>query len=412
MSAAPLAGIRVVEIASFVAAPAAGALLRDLGADVVKVEVPGGEIYRHSTPRTAGIRHPFPEAPHFQMDNRGKRSLVLDLTHEPARRALLRVIDRADVVLMNLLPERQQRYGLDPESLRVERPALICARVSGYGPDGEEANQPAFDYTAYWARAGFMDALRDEAQPPAFLRPGVGDHALALSVVTGVLAALRVRDRSGQGQVVDVNLLHVGLYIQGNDAAHALATGQAPPHHDRRRPRNPLWNHYRTADGRWIFLVMIESDRYWPSLCQALDLPQLADEERFTGPVNRYRNSEELTALLAERIAERSLDGWRQAFAGHRLIWSPVQTLEEALADPATRTAGALQPVDHPTAGRFDSVAAPLRLSDFDLRSERPAPELGAHSREVLAEAGLAPDEIDAALATDPGELRGGDARS
>ncbi len=395
---APLEGIRVVEIASYVAAPAAGALLRDLGADVVKVEVPHGEIYRHSTPRTNGIRHPFPEAAHFQMDNRGKRSLTLDVTRAPARRALTRLIAQADIVITNMLPGRLVKYGLDPATLRADRPELICARVSGYGPDGANADEPAFDYTAYWARAGFMDQMRDEGVPPSFLRGGVGDHALALSVVTGVLAALRVRDKTGAGQVVDVNLLHVGLYIQGNDAAQALATGEAPPRHDRSRPRNPLWNHYQTRDGRWIFLVMIESDRYWPTLCKALGLEDLAADERFSGPVERYRGSEELTARLAERIGERSLDEWRKVFADHRLIWAPVLTLQEAVAEPAAEEAGAFVEVNHPTAGSFRSVAAPLRMSGSDLTSDVPAPGLGEHSREVLAEVGLTPDEIDEAL--------------
>jgi formyl-CoA transferase len=364
----------------------------------VKVEVPRGEIYRYSTPRSAGIKHDFPEAPHFQMDNRGKRSLTLDLTRESARQALMRLIGRADVVLTNMLPGRQKKYGIDPESLRGHRPELICARVSGYGPEGGESDQPAFDYTAYWARTGFMDTMRDKGVPPSFLRPGVGDHALALSVVTGVLAALRVRDQTGVGQVIDVNLMHMGLYIQGNDAAQALATGEAPPNHDRHEPRNPLWNHYQTKDDRWIFLVMIESDRYWPILCRALEREDVIDEERFAGPVNRYHNSKELTALLAGRIAERTLDEWRKAFEGHRLIWSPVQSLEEAIVDPAALEAGSFQTVRHPIAGEFRSVAPPLRMSGFDLTSDRSAAALGEHSREVLAEVGLTAEEIEAAL--------------
>jgi crotonobetainyl-CoA:carnitine CoA-transferase CaiB-like acyl-CoA transferase len=396
---APLAGIRVVEIASFVAAPAAGALLADLGAEVVKVEVPRGEIYRYSTPRTGGIKSDFPEAPHFQMDNRGKRSLTLDVTREPARAALLRVISGADVVLTNMLPERQQKYGIDGESLRAERPELIFASMSGYGPAGSESNQPAFDYTAYWARTGFMNTMRDEGVPPSFLRPGVGDHAAALAIVTGILAALRVREQTGEGQVVDVSLLHTSFYVQGNDAANTLATGKAPPNHDRQRPRNPLWNHYETADGRWIFLVMIESDRYWPELCRALGLDELIAEERFTGPVNRYRNSEELTARLAGRIAEKSLEEWRPLLSARRLIWSPVQTLEEAIVDPVAQEAGVFQTIEHPTAGSFPTVSPPLRLSGFDLTSNRAAPLLGADSRSVLAEAGLTADEIDRALA-------------
>ena len=395
---APLAGIRVVEIASFVAAPAGGALLADLGAEVVKVEVPRGEVYRYSTPRTAGYRSDFSEAPHFQMDNRGKRSLALDMTKAAARDALMRVIAGADVVLTNMLPQRQQKYGIDAESLRAQRPDLIFASMSGYGPVGPEANQPAFDYTAYWARTGFMHTMRDEGVPPSFLRPGVGDHAAALALVTGILSALRVRDQTGEGQVIDVNLMHIGLYIQGNDASNTLATGQSPPNHDRRRPRNPLWNHYETQDGRWLFLVMIESDRYWPELCVALELEDLLEDERFQGPVERYRNSETLTARLAARIGEQSLATWEKHLAAYTLICAPMRTLAEAVSDPQLREAGIVQTSEHPTAGAFPAVAPPLRMSGFELRSTRAAPALGADSEQVLAEAGLTPEEIEQAL--------------
>jgi len=395
---APLAGIRVVEIASFVAAPAAGALLADLGAEVVKVEVPRGEIYRYSTPRTGGYKSDFPEAPHFQMDNRGKRSLVLDVTRPAARDALARVIARADVVLTNLLPQRQQKYGLDAKTLRAGRPQLICASMSGYGTEGPDATEPAFDYTAYWARAGFMNTMRDADVAPSFLRPGVGDHAAALAIVAGILAALRVRDRTGEGQVVDVSLMHTSFYIQGNDAANTLVTGQSPPNHDRNRPRNPLWNHYPTKDGRWLFLVMIESDRYWPELCRALELEELAADERFAGAIARYRNSEALTQRIASRIALHTQDEWRVLLKDARLIWSPVQTLAEAIADPQAEAGGVFHEIEHPVAGRFRTVSAPMRLSGFDLRSERAAPPLGADSRDVLAEAGLCDAEIDRAL--------------
>ena len=395
---APLAGIRVVEIASFVAAPAGGALLADLGADVVKVEVPRGEIYRYSTPRSGGYKSDFPEAPHFQMDNRGKRSLALDITKEAAREALLRVIDGADVVLTNMLPHRQKKYGIDADSLRATRPRLIFASMSGYGPVGRDAAQPAFDYTAYWARTGFMDTMRDEGVSPSFLRPGVGDHAAALALVTGILSALRVRDQKGVGQVVDVSLMHISFYIQGNDAANTLATGQSPPNHDRLRPRNPLWNHYETKDGRWLFLVMIESNRYWPELCRALGLVELLEDERFEDPVKRYRNSEGLTARLQTCVAERTLEEWEKHLAGYTLIWAPTRTLAEAIADPQAREAGIFQTTEHPTAGEFLSVAPPIQMSGFDLRSRRPAPDLGADSTDVLAEAGLTPEEIEKAL--------------
>ena len=395
---APLEDIRVVEVASYVAAPAAGALLADLGAEVVKVEIPQGEIYRHSTPRRVGYRSDFPEAPHFQMDNRGKRSLALDLAREPARRALERVLDRTDVLLTNLLPARLVRYALDAASLRETRPGLIVANLTGYGTSGPEADRPGFDYTAYWARTGFMDQMHEPDGPPAFLRGGVGDHAAALALVAGVLAALRVRDRSGEGQTVGVSLLHTGFYILGNDVALALASGQEPPRHDRRSARNPLWNHYRTRDDRWLFLVMIESDRYWPDFCEAVGRPEWRDDPRFDGAIPRYRHAEILCALLTELFEQRSLAEWEPLLERRRLIWSPVRTLSEALGDEQARATGVFAPVDHPTAGRYETVAPPIRLSDHEMSGARPAPALGADSRAILSETGLGPEEIDAAL--------------
>ena len=400
--AAPLAGVRVVELASFVAAPAAGALLADLGAEVVKVEIPEGELYRHSRPRLLGIKSDFPEAAHFQMDNRGKRSLALDLTRPAARDAVGRLVDHADVFLTNMLGHRLERYGLDAATLRARRPELICAALSGYGPQGPDASRPAFDYAAYWARTGFMDLMHEPDAPPAYQRPGIGDHAAALALVSGILAALRVRDRTGVGQTVDVSLMHIGFYVLGNDAAQTLATGVTPPRHDRRAPRNPLWNQYRTRDDRWLFLVMIESDRYWAPFCRAIGRTDLLADERFASAVARYKSSAELVAILDEVFAARTLPDWQRDLADQPIIWAPVWTLAEAIHDPQARAAGIFTPVDHPTAGRYETVAPPIRLSGHAMQGERPAPALGVDAVAVLREAGLDDDAIAAALGKDP----------
>lgn len=396
---APLEGIRVVEIASFVAAPACGALLADLGADVIKVEVPWGEIYRNSQPRFAGFKSDFPGAPHFQMDNRGKRSLAIDLALPQAVDALAKVIDGADVVLTNMLPGRQAKYGLDPDTLLAKHPQLIIARLSGYGPEGEEADAPAFDYSAYWARTGLMDQLHEPDAPPAFQRPGMGDHSAALSLAVGIFAALRTREGDGRGQVIDVALQHIGFYIEGNDAAMTLATGQSPPRHDRRQPRNPLWNHYRCGDGRWLFLVMIESDRYWKPFLEAIGRPELAEEERFAGAVPRFRNSRELVQELDAVFAMRSLEEWAEAFQRRRLIWAPVRTVAEAVADPQAQAFGSFPTVDHPEWGEFRTVAPPLRMSGHDMPGTAPAPALGAETFEILTDAGVDDETIALILA-------------
>lgn len=401
---APLAGIRVVEVATFVAAPAAGALLAELGAEVIKMEVPAGELLRHTRPRHNGFGSDFAGSPQFEMENRGKQSLTLDLNNPAAREALLKVIDGADVVLTNMLPGRCRRFGIDPESLREKRPELIYASLTGYGNRGDEADSPSFDYAALWARTGMMDLTRDPAAPPAFLRPGVGDHSAALSLVCGVLAALRVRDAGGGGQVIDVSLLQTGLYLQGNDLSQTLATGSPAPMHDRAAPRNPLWNHYATKDGRWVMLVMIESGRYWGAFARAIGRPELEADPRFVGPVERYRENRALVEILDAVFAAHTLAQWEEKLAGHSVIWAPVRRLEETREDPQVEANGYFRTVDHPELGAFETVGPPLSMSGHPMASNAPAPGLGADSSSVLRAAGLSEGEIDAALAPrDPG---------
>jgi len=332
------------------------------------------------------------------MDNRGKRSLALDLLMPGAPEALRKLILSGDILLTNMLPHRLEKYGLEAASLRAEKPALIVATLSGYGPTGPDATTPAFDYTAYWARAGFMDQMRDPGAAPTFQRPGIGDHAAALSLVSGVLAALRMRDQGGEGQEVAVSLMHIGFYIQGNDAAIALATGEAPPRHERVAPRNPLWNYYPVKGQRWIFLVMIDSARYWSRFCDAIDREDLTRDERFADPVVRFHNNGALVEILDGIFGERTLDEWRAILDRHGLIWAPTNTIAEAIQDKQARAAGMFQTVEHPTAGAYDTIAPPMQLSAFEMRGERPAPALGADSADVLSEAGLSDEEVKSIL--------------
>lgn len=392
----PLAGIRVVEIASFVAVPAAGALLADLGAEVIKVEVPWGEIFRHLRPKLAGFEKDFPAGPAFQMDNRGKRSVAMDLALREAREALRKVIARSDIVITNVLPERLAKYELDPDRLRTARPELIFGRISGYGADGARADDPAFDYTAFWALSGLMDSMRDPKADPAWMRPGVGDHSAALALVTGLLAALRTRDRTGQGQVVEVTLQHVGYYVNGNDTAAALATDELPPRHDRHAPRNPLWNHYPCRGGRWLFLVMIDSDRYWPAFCRAIGRESWTSDPRFADAVGRFKHTRELVDALDALFGERALEEWAEVLSRERLIWAPMRRLDEAIHDENADATGVFATVEHPQLGRFRTVAPPVKLSAHPMPGTAVAPLLSADTAAVLREAGV--DEETVAL--------------
>jgi crotonobetainyl-CoA:carnitine CoA-transferase CaiB-like acyl-CoA transferase len=298
-----------------------------------------------------------------------------------------------------MLPARLARLGLDPAALRAKRPELIVARLSGFGPEGSEANTPAFDYSSYWARTGFMDLLHEPGATPAFQRPGMGDHSAALSLVVGVLAALRQRERGEPGQVIDVSLQHIGFYIEGNDAAVSLVTGQSPPRHDRRCARNPLWNHYRCGDDRWLFLVMIESDRYWPTFAEAVGGADLAKDERYADGFGRFRHAEELIARLDAIFAEKPRDAWAEVLRAHRLIWAPVLTVAEAVADEQAAAFGSFPTVEHPTWGSFRTIGPPFRMSGTPLAATTPAPALGADTAAVLAEAGVDDETIALLLA-------------
>ena len=392
---APLEGVRVVEIAHYVAVPAAGALLADLGADVIKIEVPPrGEIYRRSRPSYSGFASDFPEGPGFHLDNRGKRSLMLDLTHPEARSALMRVIDTADVVTTNLLPARRVKYGLDHETLLARKPSLVIAGINGYGHGGEEIDRPAFDYAAFWARSGMMDLMRDEGVPPSMLRPGVGDHAAASNLVIAILAALRMRDATGEGRYVEVSLLQTGLYILGCDLSMALVAREAPRRHDRKACPNALWNTYEVAGGRWIMLAMIDPTVYWPRLCRALERPDLETDSRFAEPFTRSANGAALVAELEREFAKRSLDEWRPRLDAAGLIWSPVSRVEEVLDDPQARAMGYFEPLEHPKAGRFESLAPPFRIEGVKLGSRQACADVDADGEAVLREAGLDASEI------------------
>jgi crotonobetainyl-CoA:carnitine CoA-transferase CaiB-like acyl-CoA transferase len=387
---APLEGIRVVEIAHFVAVPAAGAMLADLGAEVIKVELPpAGEVYRHGRPAFTGYRSDFPESPPFHLDNRSKRSIVLDLGNPDARDALYRVIDGADVVTTNLLPARRVKYGLDHETLLARNPDLVVAAINGYGLGGEEADRPAFDYAAYWARTGMMDLMRDEGVAPSMLRPGVGDHAAASNLVIAILGALRMRDATGIGRYVEVSLLQTGLYILGCDFATALVVREPIKRHDRKNTSNALWNTYPTQDERWLMLVMIDPTTYWPRLLAAVERPDLGDDPRFAEPFARAAHAAALIEILEGVFASRPLAAWRERLDAAGLIWSPVNRIEEAIDDPQVRAMGYVEDLAHPTLGRFESVGPPFTIDGVRLGTRQSCAAFDADGEAVLREAGV-----------------------
>jgi crotonobetainyl-CoA:carnitine CoA-transferase CaiB-like acyl-CoA transferase len=239
-----------------------------------------------------------------------------------------------------------------------------------------------------------MDLMRDEGVPPSMLRPGVGDHAAASNLVVAILAALRMRDATGQGRYVEVSLLQTGLYILGCDTAMALVAREPIRRHDRKSTANPLWNSYEVKGGRWIMLVMVDPTRYWPRLCAAIERQDLISDERFAEPFARTANAPALIAELAQVFRERDLAEWRPRLDAAGLIWSPVHTVDEMLDDPQARAMGYFDDLEHPEIGRFESLAPPFRLEGVRLGSRRACSAVDADGDAVLREAGLDESEI------------------
>jgi len=391
---APLEGIRVVEVANWVAGPAACALFRDMGAEVLKVEPPRGDALRAFKMRNLGYDTDLNTA--FEIDNRGKRSLVLDLEKPAACAVVRRLVRRADVFLTNLTTPRRTKYGLDFASVSAENPRIVYTSLTGYGTTGPDQGRPGFDFAAFWARSGLMASLGEPPSPPPLCRGGQGDHTTALNLVAATLAALRVRDRTGAAQCAEVTLYGTGMWTLASDLSAALVTKAQPPRHDRTAPANPIWNSYQTRDGRWLLLVHPDPQPFWPRFCAALGEPGWARDPRWDDPAKRTAAGRELAAEISKRFAARDFAEWARALDEQQLIWAPVATLDQVVADPQARAIGAFAALEHPKEGRFETLAAPFAIRDCAIAPKGCAPELGAHSREALAEHGFSSEEIRA----------------
>jgi crotonobetainyl-CoA:carnitine CoA-transferase CaiB-like acyl-CoA transferase len=394
---APLTGVRVVEVAGWMAAPSAAAVLADLGADVVKVEPPRGDVTR-GLMRPPRIPDGMPKIDYsFQVDNRGKSSIVVALNEPEGAAVVRRLAADADVFVCNLLHHRQRRYGLDPVTLLAENPRLVHATLSGYGPVGEEAQRPGYDVTTFFGRGAVTHSITEPGGIPPQPRPAQGDHAAGMSLVAGVLAALRLVEQTGEGQVVDVTLLGMAAWTMATDLSAPLIDGRQPTIRDHLHQVTVLTNRFRCADERWIVLNMPE-EHWWPRFCAAVEHGEWLDDPRFATVKGRWEHMAELTELIDAAFATRSLAEWGEVFDEHGLIWGPIATLAELAADEQANAAGVFPEIHHPD-GSFRTVAAPLSIQDADIGPRGPAPELGEHTAEILSAAGYTAEEIEA-LAT------------
>ena len=371
-----LDGLRVVELAAWVAGPAVGGVLADWGADVVKVEPPRGDPFRQLF-ATLGLDPTLPNAP-FALDNRGKRSVVLDLPAESE--AMEELLAGADVFVTNMRPGALERLGLEPATTVERHPRLVYASVTGYGLTGPDRDRPGYDIGAFWARPGIADLMTVPGSWPPPARAGLGDHATALALVGGILAALYQRTTTGKGQVVETSLLRTGMYCVGWELGIQLAVGKVAGAADRSAAANPMVNSYRAADDRWFFLIGLESDRHFPGLTRALGRTDLADDERFRTANARLVNRRELIALLDELFAAEPFDVWAARFDAEDVWWAPVQTPAEVVADPQALAADAI--VDVPAgagAPAHRAINSPVTFHGAP-HKPRPVPGLGEHA--------------------------------
>lgn len=388
-----LEGLKVVELATYIAGPGAAGVMADWGAAVIKIESPQGDPMRAAFEdlTSAHLGNPV-----FEMDNRGKRSIVLDITKPEGRAAAVRLALEADVFLTNVRPAALKRAGLDYETLSAANPRLIYCSLTGYGLEGAEANRPGFDVTAFWARSGVASLTAPKGTDPFALRTGVGDHTASLASVSAILAAVFERGRTGKGRLVETSLLRTGVYALSSDMAVQLRFGRIASTRPREQAINPLANYFKTSDGHWLCIHPRGGGSDWPALARAIGQPELANDPRFAKGRDRKTNGAELVRTLDAAFA-----GLTRAEAAARLdeadvVWAPVQTPAECAADPQAEAAGCFVQTPDPAGGSFRAPASPARFPGADDGPKGPAPALGQHSREILSELGYSPGEIEA----------------
>jgi crotonobetainyl-CoA:carnitine CoA-transferase CaiB-like acyl-CoA transferase len=388
-----LSGIRVVEAANMVYVPCVGAVMADFGAEVIKVEPPGGgDIHRYGH-QLPGM--PVSEIPYaFQMDNRNKKSVVLDLRTEPGKEAMLKLLRRADVFLTNYRRGALKRLNMTYDDLRPLNPRLIYAYGSGYGEIGPEADKPGYDSVCYWSRSGIESTvfpLNDWLGPLPY---GSGDHPSGMMLMNAVLLALLAREKTGLGTKVSNSLIGCGVYANSVTIQAQLCNAQFNPKVPRENSYNFTYIYYLPKDKRVFKLNIQDHEKLWVPFCQAIGRPELAIDPRFATIPVRVQHMSELIKIIDEVIAQQDAGYWFQQFVEYDIPHTALPTYEEIANDPQLAATGVFVDVDHPRFGKFRTVDSPMKVEGYEKVKPGPSPELGEHTREVLAAIGYSEKQI------------------
>ena len=391
----PLEGVKVVEISMFQQGPVAGMRLGDLGADVIKVETKAGDPARGFMKIIGAMAGLKGNNYYFEHNNRNKRSIAIDLKNEKGLEIFFKLIDQADVFLNNMSIEAPARMGIGPQALMQRNPRLIYAHASGWGRKGPDAQDLSFDYTGI-ARSGLMMACGERGAPPSQILPGIGDEVGGLMCAWGITAALFAREKTGKGQIVDTSLMGSLIAALGFILAAPAILGQEFPREIRAEAGNPLYNHYRCRDGRWIAIAHLDPDRYWTKICKALGVEEITNDPRFNTIEARGKNAKELVALFDQRFAAKPRDEWMAILKKEGCIFTPIQTLKEVTNDPQAADNRYFIEVEHPLWGPLKMVGFPWDFSETPASWQREAPGLGQHTEEIMLELGYTSNDINA----------------
>src|SRR6201990_2074574 len=383
-------GLKVVDLASFIAGPGAAVILSDFGADVIKVEPPAGDLWRHGhqIPPQPQAKDPYP----WHLANRNKRGITLDLKSPSASQVLEKLVKWADVLIVNTPHPARKKLRLEYDDVAQWNPRLIYADITGFGEKGPDADLPGFDLTAFWARSGLLFMTRDAGEPPTWPVAGSGDNATAVAMYGAIVTALYRRERTGKGSYVTTSLLAAGVWSASVFIQAALCGASFYGLHDRAHPANAGLNTYRSSDGTW-FVVVATPDKV-PAVLKALGREDILTDPRFSSPAKLAENRPQLTAILDEIFATQPMSHWYEVFNGVHVPFGPVREPQEVVNDAQLRANDIIVPLEGAGEKLTSTISSPIQVHGVTKVPARRAPGIGEHNDEVLKELGFTSDEI------------------